>query len=108
MIKRYYRQNFSRLEDKRIVSGDSMEPEFEDGQIAWDQKQDILENGEIGIFNHNGEAYIKKLQDDKNGVFLVSLNKKYPPIPVGENDRFDILGKVVGKYHPDEIKEYLQ
>ena len=28
MIKRYYRQNFSRLEDKRIVSGDSMEPEF--------------------------------------------------------------------------------
>ena len=24
MIKRYYRQNFSRLEDKRIVSGDSM------------------------------------------------------------------------------------
>lgn len=90
------------------ISGDSMEPEFEDGQIAWVLKQDILENGEIGIFYLNGEAYIKKLQDDKNGVFLVSLNKKYPPIPVGENDRFDILGKVVGKNHPDEIKEYLQ
>ena len=68
----------------------------------------VLVNGEIGIFYLNGEAYIKKLQDDKNGVFLVSLNKKYPPIPVGENDRFDILGKVVGKNHPDEIKEYLQ
>ena len=90
------------------ISGDSMEPEFEDGQIAWVLKQDILENGEIGIFYLNGDAYIKNLQDDKNGVFLISLNEKYSPIPVGENDRFDILGKVVGKNHPDDIKEYLQ
>ena len=39
----------------------------------------IVENGEIGIFSLNGEAYIKKLQDDQNGVFLISLNEKYPP-----------------------------
>ena len=90
------------------ISGDSMEPEFEDGQIAWILKQDMVENGEIGIFSLNGEAYIKKLQDDKNGVFLISLNEKYPPIPVREHDRFDIQGKVVGKNHPNEIKEYLQ
>lgn len=90
------------------ISGDSMEPEFQDGQIAWVQKQDTIENGEIGIFSLNGEAYIKKLQDDKNGLFLISLNRKYPPIPVSENDRFDILGKVVGKNHPDEIEDYLR
>ena len=65
----------------------------------------MVENGEIGIFSLNGEAYIKKLQDDKNGVFLISLNEKYPPIPVREHD---IQGKVVGKNHPNEIKEYLQ
>ena len=41
-------------------------------------------------------------------VFLVSLNEKYSPIPVGENDRFDILGKVVGKNHPDELRDFLQ
>ena len=29
------------------ISGDSMEPEFEDGQIAWVLKQDMVENGEI-------------------------------------------------------------
>ena len=51
---------------------------------------------------------IKKLQDDKNGVFLVSLNEKYSPIPVGENDRFDILGKVVGKNHPNELRDFQQ
>ena len=90
------------------ISGDSMEPEFEDGQIAWVLKQDILENAEIGIFYLNGDAYIKKLQDEKNGVFLISLNEKYPPIPVGENDRFDILGKVVGKNHPNELRDFLQ
>ena len=90
------------------INDDSMEPEFEDGQIAWVLKQDMVENGEIGIFSLNGEAYIKKLQDDKNGVSLISLNEKYPPIPVREHDRFDILGKVVGKNHPNDIKEYLQ
>lgn len=49
-----------------------MEPEFEDGQIAWVLKQDMVENGEIGIFSLNGEAYIKKLQDDQNGVLLLN------------------------------------
>lgn len=53
MIKRYYRQNFSRLEDKRIVSGDSMEPEFHSGEIAWVSQQDTLCDGEIGIFGLN-------------------------------------------------------
>ena len=28
-----------------------MEPEFEDGQIAWVLKQDMVENGEIGILS---------------------------------------------------------
>ena len=43
-------------------SGDSMEPEFHDGQIAWVLQQESVANGEIGIFALNGEAYIKKLQ----------------------------------------------
>lgn len=89
------------------ISGDSMEPVFKSGQIAWVLKQDMVENGEIGIFSLNGEAYIKKLQDDQNGVFLISLNEKYPPIPVTELDRLDVLGKVIGKNHPDELTDYL-
>ena len=56
-----------------------------------------LANGEIGIFALNGEAYIKKLQNDKDGIFLISLNEKYAPIKVSENDRLDIFGKVLGK-----------
>ena len=32
------------------ISGDSMEPEFHDGQIAWILQQESVANGEIGIF----------------------------------------------------------
>ena len=39
----------------------------------------------------------KKLQNDKDGIFLISLNEKYAPIKVSENDRLDIFGKVLGK-----------
>jgi SOS-response transcriptional repressor LexA len=88
------------------ITGDSMEPEFEDGQIAWVLQQETVANGEIGIFSLNGDAYIKKLQDDKNGIFLISLNEKYAPIEIGENDRFDIFGKVVGKSNVSDIPGY--
>jgi len=79
------------------ISGDSMEHEFHDGQIAWVLQQESVANGEIGIFSQNGEAYIKKLQNDKGGIFHPIFNEKYAPIKVGENDRLDIFGKVLGK-----------
>jgi SOS-response transcriptional repressor LexA len=80
------------------ISGDSMEPEFYNGEIAWVTQQNTIDNGEIGIVTLNGEAFIKKIQNDKGGIFLVSLNSQYAPISVNENDRFDVFGKVVGKY----------
>lgn len=78
------------------ISGDSMEPQFINGQIVWVHQQDSLSNGEIGIFFLDGNAYCKKLQDDTDGLFLISLNKKYEPIPVTETASFKIFGKVVG------------
>ena len=40
--------------------------------------------------------YCKKLRKDENGIALISLNKKYAPIPVREEDEFRIAGIVVG------------
>ncbi len=88
------------------ISGDSMEPEFHNGQIAWVLQQESIANGKIGIFALNGEAYIKKFKIDKNGIFLISLNKKYEPIKVGKNDRLDIFGKVLGKCDFSEIAKH--
>jgi SOS-response transcriptional repressor LexA len=78
------------------ISGDSMEPRFINGQIVFIHQQNVLENGEIGIFLLDGEAYIKRLQNDSGGHFLVSLNKDYDPIPIREQSDFSILGKVIG------------
>ena len=47
-----------------------MEPEFHDDQIAWVMQQEYVANGEIGIFSLNGDAYIKKLQNDKNEMCI--------------------------------------
>ena len=68
--------------------------------------QESVANGEIGIFALNGEAYIKKLKDDKDGIFLISLNEKYAPIKVGENGRLDIFGKVLGKSDASALTDH--
>lgn len=85
------------------ISGDSMEPVYHDGDIAWIEKMDSIQNGEIGIFYLNGSSYIKKLHDEPDGCFLVSLNKKYKPIPILESDSLKIFGKVVGKSSTADI-----
>lgn len=78
------------------ISGDSMEPQFINGQIVWIHQQETLSDGEIGIFFLDGDAYCKKLKDDADGLYLVSLNKKYDPIPIKEETNFKVFGKVVG------------
>lgn len=73
------------------VSGDSMEPEFYDGDLICVKKQPSVEVGEIGIFAINSELFVKKL--GANG--LISLNPKYDIIKKSP----DIIcqGKVLGK-----------
>lgn len=77
------------------ISGDSMEPVFQDHDMVYVHRQETLEDGEIGIFSLNNMAYIKKFKDTRSGTFLVSLNPSYLPIPVDPNrDAFRIFGKV--------------
>jgi len=74
------------------VSGDSMMPRFVDQQIIFIHEQSALDEGEIGIFCLNNDAYLKKL----GRGCLISLNPKYDPIPISEHDDFKVFGKVVG------------
>src|SRR5699024_6925784 len=84
------------------ISGDSMEPEFSDGYIILVKKQQILNNGQIGIFIYDGEVRCKKLYKNKKRVALESLNKKYPPLDIASNRKLDILGLVIGTYTSEE------
>ena len=76
------------------VSGDSMEPKFHDGDIAL-VNFEPAEPGDIVVVTMDGLGYIKKLGD---GV-LISLNKKYKPIPMKEDMR--VNGKVIGILDPE-------
>lgn len=78
------------------ISGDSMMPTLEDGQIVWVCQQSTLQPGEIGIFCLNGQAFCKELMQDEKGVVLYSHNPAYRPIRVSEYDELLVFGKVVG------------
>lgn len=73
------------------VSGDSMEPKFHDGDNILVRSQPTVDEGQIGIFDVDGEGYIKKLGNGE----LISLNHKYPNIPL--KDRYaKCFGLVLG------------
>ena len=74
------------------VNGDSMMPRFVDQQIIFIHEQPALDEGEIGIFCLNNDAYLKKL----GRGCLISLNSEYDLIPIREHDDLKVFGKVVG------------
>ncbi len=75
------------------IRGNSMEPKFLDGDVVLVKKDVEINIGDIGIFELNGEGYIKELGKD----CWVSLNPKYKNIYVTENDNYKCFGKVLGK-----------
>lgn len=92
------------------VSGDSMEPIYNDGQLVWIARSETLRPGEVGIFAYDGDGYIKVYGEqepedvepftDSWGVVhkqpvLISYNKKYPPRPVSPEASFQIVGRVL-------------
>lgn len=77
------------------IHGDSMEPRFLNGQVVFVHRTEVLQNGEIGIFYLDGNAYCKEFRQNKKGIFLISLNRKYAPIAISENSDFRVFGKVV-------------
>ena len=77
------------------VAGDSMEPEFHDGQIVWVSQQRDLMTGEIGIFLYDSCAYLKQLVAVGDHLALHSLNPAYPDIVISPELPLRVLGKVV-------------
>ncbi|MTB64115.1 phage repressor protein [Streptococcus sp. zg-86] len=84
------------------VYGDSMEPKYLDGSIALIKDTGFDYDGAIYAVDWDGQSYIKKVYKEKDGLRLVSLNKKYADkfAPYTEDPR--IIGKVVGNFLPME------
>ena len=92
------------------VSGDSMEPVYQDGQIVWVQPCTSLRPGEVGVFLYDGDGYLKVYGEqtpadpepftDSSGVVrpqpvLISYNEQYDPRPVSPECAFSIAGRVL-------------
>ncbi len=94
------------------VTGDSMEPMYHDGQIAWVKECAQVNIGEVGIFIYDGEGFIKVYDEqepdedhaddytDSYGVVhnqpvLVSLNEKYADRIIAPGRFFKTVGKVL-------------
>ena len=75
------------------INGDSMEPKYHSGDVILIQTTDVVEEGELGIFVLDGSGYFKRY----GGDHLISLNPKYPPIPLKDFDEVACCGRVVGK-----------
>ena len=80
------------------IKGDSMEPDYHDGDLVFIQTSVDLNNGVIGVFNYNGDAYIKQLIIDKEQAYLHSLNPAYKDMPITPETDFRIIGEVVDLY----------
>lgn len=75
------------------VSGNSMNPKYQDGDILLVSGSDEIERGELGIFMLNGESYFKKFGGDR----LISLNPEYSDIIFSDGDDLKCFGRVIGR-----------
>ena len=82
------------------VNGDSMEPEYHDGDLVLVERipdGSDLSEGETGAFIIGNETYIKNLGKDG----LHSLNPDYRTILFHEADTVYLIGRVLGRLDPD-------
>ena len=75
------------------VEGESMSPDFHDGDIVLVKQQNNIDIGQIGIFTIDGDGYIKEYGED----CLISHNPKYPDIYPEEYQEVKCYGLVLGK-----------
>lgn len=77
------------------VTGDSMEPEFTDGDIIIVEPDEATTNGCFVVVRQDGNTTFKKLVLDGTMTYLKPLNEKYSIVPLKEDAV--ICGVVVEK-----------
>lgn len=98
----YSSKKIDRADCVFTVSGDSMEPEYHDGDMVLVSRipdAPDLQLGEVGAFIYGNETYIK-IFGEKG---LESLNPKYKPLIFSESDSVYLIGRVMGVLDPGQI-----
>lgn len=81
-----------------MVLGDSMEPEFVEGDIIIIEPEGLATDGSYVMAWHDGEWIFRQLAEEGQGWKLRPLNPKYPSVPFP--DLAAIKGVVIQKSKP--------
>lgn len=84
------------------VSGDSMQPDYQDGDILYLVDKGLTTyNGDLAVIAYGDRSYFKKIYTENGRLRLVSLNDKYEDIildfPPAEDTHIKIFA-VIGVY----------
>lgn len=79
-----------------IVDGYSMQDKgILPGDYVFIQPCKEISNGQIGAFRLNGEVTLKTFKRSDEGIFLLPANNDFQPIPVTDDDIFEVIGRYV-------------
>ena len=82
------------------VSGDSMEPKYQNGTAALIRETGFDYDGAVYAIVCNSQTYIKRVYRVEHGLKLVSINPKYRDIFLSYDEDPRIVGIIVGNFMP--------
>lgn len=85
------------------VSGDSMEPKYQNGSVALIRETGFDYDGAVYAVVCNSQTYIKRVYREEHGLRLVSINPKYRNIFLSYDEDPRIVGIIVGNFIPFKI-----
>ena len=82
------------------ISGDSMEPKYQDGSVALIRETGFDYDGAVYAVVCNSQTYIKRVYREEQGLRLVSINPNYKDIFLSYDEDPRIVGIIVGNFVP--------
>jgi phage repressor protein C with HTH and peptisase S24 domain len=77
------------------VLGDSMEPEFNEGDVLVIEPSVLVDDGCYVVAEHEGEYVFRQLTIEENKWYLKPLNSKYPDLQITGVEA--IRGRIISK-----------
>ena len=84
------------------VSGDSMEPKYQNGSVALIRETGFDYDGAVYAVVCNNQTYIKRVYREEEGLRLVSINPRYDDIFISYDEDPRVVGVIVGNFMPFE------
>ena len=85
------------------ISGDSMEPKYQDGSVALIRETGFDYDGAVYAVVCNSQTYIKRVYREEHGLRLVSINPNYKDIFLSYDEDLRIVGIIVGNFVPMKL-----